>query len=175
MEQNGGLVYSLFGEKVLAEVLFLFLTAGLWVTVCAGPRGSLSRAPTEGPIHPPPPGSVVCLLIEPVVRNVMVVREPSFTSEVVYWWALTFSRQRKSSVGLPPLLHFMLCTLQKRAPSHPPLLLRLSISPFLYPNFALGWLHTSKQLASPPPPALVLWNKRRGLPALRLVLRKLRV
>lgn len=54
MEQNGGLVYSLFGEKVLSEVLFLFLTAGLWVTVYAGPRGSLSRAPTEGPIHPPP-------------------------------------------------------------------------------------------------------------------------
>lgn len=59
-------------------------------------------------------GIVVCLLIEPSVRNVMVVREPSFTSKVFYWWALTsptFSHVKESQVyasmtsfrGPPPL------------------------------------------------------------------------
>lgn len=43
------LVYGLFDEGVLAEVLFL--TAGPSVTVWAGLLSSLSRQPTEGPIQ----------------------------------------------------------------------------------------------------------------------------
>lgn len=157
------LVYGLFDEGVLAKVLFL--TAGPSVTVWAGPLGSLSRQPTEGPIQaghslPPsfsPPPSLSHSLAESFVYSLSplsgmrwLLGSPlsppkCFIDEL--WLLLLFHMSKKVKCR-PPWLHFMLLPSKKTPHKFSPLPLRVPPSlssifyPFTHPHFPL--LHPYK-------------------------------